>query len=56
MLICCRQLADACLREPLAEQPALALVSWREDVRRIWASGPRPEYRYVSESEAHVYR
>lgn len=40
-----RATAEACLREAVAEAQELELVSWRDDVRRIWCSGPRPEYR-----------
>ena len=39
-----RQLAEEALKEAHVVKE-LELVSWKESVRRIWCSGPRPEYR-----------
>ncbi|CAG9463223.1 unnamed protein product [Pedinophyceae sp. YPF-701] len=43
-----KAVADEALRADLEEAP-LKLVSWRDDVRRIWVSGPRPEYRRITQ-------
>ncbi len=39
-----RDVAERCLHEPVLSH-TLELVSWKDSVRRIWCSGPRPEYR-----------